>query len=109
MAAWAATYGQVETTPLAEVVSGQSAVGSTTLIGAALAWEWLGGETEPAETLVVSDDQPPAVVFDFVMGQTGLTPMAVTDESNSSGAISEETQDGDLSWLADELLERVFG
>jgi len=96
---------------LASVVSSQQSVGSyEALVGAAIAVEWLrSGQVAEAPPLVeepaFAETYADHVFADEATAQGGLfAEVYELPEANSGEADSAESP-----WLADELLERVFG
>ena len=94
----------------------KSAVGSAAfrdagLIDAALALEWLAGETDEA-----TDDFGEQATLEAVFADQGelffsaTGPVTLSDrEVDSAISSAAETEDPDQPWLAEKLLERVFG
>ena len=129
LAAWIATFGQVETTPLAAVGSGEEVVSSASvasaesaesgpsaaspsndyLVDAAIAWS-LAGQWSEEEAFVV--DEAPAfdeVTSDLVFASSDLAPAMVSSAGDSLVTTESEAESTSNKWLTDELLERVFG
>jgi hypothetical protein len=118
LAAWQVSFGQPQPAPQAaaatsedEVGSGQCGVSWWGLIDAALALEWLAGETDEA-----TDDFGEQATLEAVFADQGelffsaTGPVTLSDrEVDSAISSAAETEDPDQPLLAEKLLERVFG
>ncbi len=100
--------------PAPLVGSAQSAGGSANVIDegaidAALALEWLNSEDDHLAPPRVAA-KPPAMVVDVAVEQKFDLPAAISaTDSRASIERSTGTKLADAPWLAEELLERVFG
>jgi hypothetical protein len=90
---------------------GSAAFRDAGLIDAALALEWLVGETDEA-----TDDFGEQATLEAVFADQGelffsaTGPVTLSDrEVDSAISSAAETEDPDQPWLAEKLLERVFG
>jgi len=121
LAAWTVSFGQPQPL-LAVATSGQPAVGSAefreelfdpTLIDAALALEWLGSDSDE-ETSYVAEQATLEAVFasgDELedLAPTGSIASNIDAAIASSDNVESTVESTEERWLADELLERVFG
>jgi len=122
---WAATYGQVGTPPIGELTTlsrrssakqepSSEVFSSADLIDAAIALEWLGDEANNNERLVVNEESSLQIVLpNSVLNTNGEIddpiPSASMDfQVDLSKTGPEEPKPGELPWLTDELLERIF-
>jgi serpin B len=114
---WQASYGEGVNEPLAAVVdSEQPSTNNESpdhlLVDAAMAWASLGRDVVEVESLSVASD----IVFDVEFKEDPTADHLMTgtrfQEVDSLGIPAKsdaESSSGDEFWLADELLERVFG
>jgi hypothetical protein len=80
------------------------------LIDAALAAEWLDSTTDEEETVLFADESAIEVVFAGVDPIVSLSPKPATNSfPDFETASTQEDEALNEQWLADELLERVFG
>jgi len=108
LAAWEATFGQPEATPL--VANEQSAGSNEALIDAAIAVEWI-------RSIQVSE-APPLVANEPAFAETSIDQVFAAEATASTGlfadayelpeANSGKVDSAESPWLADDLLERVF-
>lgn len=118
LAAWEITYGQVETTPLAAASSEQTATSSVAsasaarseaLIDAAIALHLASEPTEVDETLLFEPLQVEELRSDFAFARRDGASADDTLIESTVAAKEVEMNADEPAWLADELLERVFG
>jgi serpin B len=114
--AWQASYAG-SNMPLAAVTDAEQTSSSngspdTSLVDAAMAWVSLSRDVDEVESLSVASD----IVFDveFMENTTADhliigTRLQEVDSLGISAKSDAESSSGDEYWLADELLERVFG
>ena len=112
--AWQRNFSKTGTAMGSPDIETPSAAGSLgvrgSLVDAALALEWLGNGAEQEETLVVSETALRDAVYDSAPRAANFTPASArTAEPGSTASNSSEVDNADAPWLADELLERIFG
>jgi hypothetical protein len=111
LASWLSSYGQAESPPppVQAVATSETAVSGKELINAALALDWLRVENKEE-----SRDMAEPPIVEALLGATIATDnlAPVVGDANDLAAASAASDLGetdDQPWLADELLERVFG
>ena len=126
LAAWQLTYGQVDTTPLlAAVGSGQAFAASLSapqvaptsltvtgaeLIDAAMALQWAEDARDEAEAELPAE--PTASEAAFTASAFAEAPTLVASNSSEPASSTDDSSaatEPQEPWLADELLEQVFG